>query len=77
MSAQPVVNKVTIPTNVQQIHVPGNKFHYIRLAAPPSSGGIGKTCTFLSFEISGRPTTWGTNGSQIVLFSNANVDVSI
>lgn len=29
--------QVTLPSNVQQIHVPGNKFHYIRLANPSSS----------------------------------------
>ncbi|XP_053387200.1 protein lin-54 homolog [Mercenaria mercenaria] len=28
-----------LPANLQQIHVPGNKFHYIRLANPPSSTG--------------------------------------
>ncbi|KAL4239498.1 Lin-54 DREAM MuvB core complex component [Mactra antiquata] len=31
------VRPVTLPGNIQQIHVPGNKFHYIRLAAPPNS----------------------------------------
>ena len=38
-ASQPSVNKVTVPSSFQQIHVPGNKFHYIRLAAPPTSGG--------------------------------------
>jgi hypothetical protein len=28
-----------LPANLQQIHVPGNKFHYIRLANPSSSTG--------------------------------------
>ena len=29
--------QANLPSNVQQIHVPGNKFHYIRLANPASS----------------------------------------